>query len=108
MLTARVLKIKPSRDLVWEKCYDNQFDCARLDVSCRNSTSSFDEFVLTKFHFQVPMDWLDPTEEQRVVLGVIKLAAKSKGKNFSPVFVNPGVSLSDVFNDERRTVMLTY
>ncbi|KAH8737991.1 Alpha/Beta hydrolase protein [Ilyonectria robusta] len=61
--------IKPSRDLVWEKCYDNQFDCARLDV---------------------PMDWLDPTEEQRVVLGVIKLAAKSKGKNFSPVFVNPG------------------
>lgn len=54
------------------------------------------------------MDWLDPTEEQRVVLGVIKLAAKSKGKNFSPVFVNPGVSLSVIFKDENRTAVLTY
>ncbi|KAH7162392.1 TAP-like protein-domain-containing protein [Dactylonectria estremocensis] len=61
--------IKPSQGLAWEKCYDGQFECARLDV---------------------PMDWLDPTEDQRVVLGVIKLAAKTKGKNFSPVFVNPG------------------
>lgn len=38
------------------------------------------------------MDWLDPTEDERVVLGVIKLAAKQKGGNFSPVFTNPGVS----------------
>ncbi|KPM37763.1 hypothetical protein AK830_g8793 [Neonectria ditissima] len=61
--------IKPANDLVWEKCYESKFECARLDV---------------------PMDWLDPTKEQRVVLGVVKLAAKSKGKQFSPVFVNPG------------------
>ncbi|KAK7428569.1 hypothetical protein QQZ08_005007 [Neonectria magnoliae] len=61
--------IKPANDLVWEKCYENKFECARLDV---------------------PMDWLDLTKEQRVVLGVVKLAAKSKGKGFSPVFVNPG------------------
>ena len=38
------------------------------------------------------MDWLDPTDEERVVLGVIKLAAKEKGSHLSPVFVNPGVS----------------
>lgn len=37
------------------------------------------------------MDWLDPTEEQRVVLGVIKYPAKVPGAGFSPVFLNPGV-----------------
>ncbi|KAI9905004.1 hypothetical protein N3K66_001533 [Trichothecium roseum] len=61
--------IKPSTELRWESCYDNKFECARLDV---------------------PMDWQSPTEEQRVVLGVIKLPAKIKGSNLPPVFVNPG------------------
>ncbi|KAF4983222.1 hypothetical protein FZEAL_1325 [Fusarium zealandicum] len=60
--------VRPSKDLKWEPCYD-EFECARLDV---------------------PMDWLDPSDDQRVVLGVMKLAAKSKDKHFSPVFINPG------------------
>ncbi|KAF7550422.1 hypothetical protein G7046_g8019 [Stylonectria norvegica] len=62
-------EMKPSHDLEWEKCYDDEFECARLDV---------------------PMDWLDPTQHERVVLGVIKLAAKTKPGQLSPVFVNPG------------------
>ncbi|CAM1505419.1 Fc.00g110560.m01.CDS01 [Cosmosporella sp. VM-42] len=62
-------EVEPSRKLRWEKCYDDEFECARLDV---------------------PMDWVDPTEEERVVLGVIKLAAKDRSSNLSPVFVNPG------------------
>lgn len=44
------------------------------------------------------MDWQSPTEEQRVVLGVIKLPAKIKGANLPPVFVNPGVSLGPNLN----------
>ena len=40
------------------------------------------------------MDWLDPTEDERVVLGIMKLPAKQKGANFPPVFTNPGVSSS--------------
>ncbi|RSL41736.1 hypothetical protein CEP53_012580 [Fusarium sp. AF-6] len=60
--------LKPSQDLKWETCY-TQFECARLDV---------------------PMDWLDPSDKKRVVVGVIKLPAKSKDNPVSPVFVNPG------------------
>ncbi|KAM0241227.1 hypothetical protein ACHAPO_002032 [Fusarium lateritium] len=60
--------IKPRRDLHWESCYD-KFECARLDV---------------------PMDWLKPSDSKRVVLGVIKLPAKSKNNTVSPLFVNPG------------------
>ncbi|KAF4470926.1 alpha beta hydrolase fold family [Fusarium albosuccineum] len=61
--------IQPSKDLNWESCYDKQFECARLDV---------------------PMDWNDPSDDKRVVLGVIKFAAKSKDKPVSPLFINPG------------------
>lgn len=39
------------------------------------------------------MDWLDPSDKKRVVVGVIKLPAKSKDNPVSPVFVNPGVGL---------------
>ena len=41
------------------------------------------------------MDWQNPSKDKRVVLGVIKLAAKSKpqGGSVPPLFVNPGVSL---------------
>ncbi|QPC74210.1 hypothetical protein HYE68_004962 [Fusarium pseudograminearum] len=60
--------IKPRRDLLWESCYD-KFECARLDV---------------------PMDWLNPSDRKRVVLGVIKLPAKSKNNKVSPLFINPG------------------
>ncbi|KAM0346455.1 hypothetical protein ACHAPU_005520 [Fusarium lateritium] len=61
-------KLKPSRELHWKSCYD-KFECARLDV---------------------PMDWLKPSDDKRVVLGVIKLPAKSKSNPVSPLFVNPG------------------
>ncbi|KAF4438465.1 alpha beta hydrolase fold family [Fusarium austroafricanum] len=60
--------VKPSRKLQWKPCYD-KFECARLDV---------------------PMDWLEPSDDKRVVLGVIKLPAKSKDNPVSPLFVNPG------------------
>lgn len=42
------------------------------------------------------MDWLEPSDKKRVVVGVIKLPAKSKDNPVSPVFVNPGVGLSQV------------
>ncbi|KAI6772689.1 hypothetical protein HG530_003647 [Fusarium avenaceum] len=60
--------VKPSRELHWKPCYD-KFECARLDV---------------------PMDWLEPSDDKRVVLGLIKLPAKSKNNPVSPLFVNPG------------------
>ena len=40
---------------------------------------------------QVPMDWQNPSETERVVLGVIKLPAKTKGYSVPPLFINPGV-----------------
>lgn len=42
-------------------------------------------------YIQVPMDWLNPSDRKRVVLGVIKLPAKSKNNKVSPLFINPGV-----------------
>ncbi|KAM0224956.1 hypothetical protein ACHAPA_001599 [Fusarium lateritium] len=38
----------------------------------------------------VPMDWLEPSDDKRVVLGLIKLPAKTKDNPVSPLFVNPG------------------
>lgn len=38
------------------------------------------------------MDWLEPQGNKSVRLGVLRLAAKSTDKKFSPLFVNPGVS----------------
>lgn len=61
--------LEPSRDLRWQKCYGGKFDCARLDV---------------------PLDWLDPTDTERVVLAVIRAPAKTKKDYQGPVFVNPG------------------
>ncbi|CVL07933.1 uncharacterized protein FPRN_04882 [Fusarium proliferatum] len=60
--------VKPSRKLHWEPCYE-KLECARLDV---------------------PMDWLAPSDDKRVVLGIIKLPAKTKNNPVSPLFVNPG------------------
>lgn len=42
----------------------------------------------------MPLDWLEPTEEQRVVLAVIRLEAKNKDDYRGPVFINPGVGTS--------------
>ena len=39
------------------------------------------------------MDWQNPTEDQRVVLGVMKRPAKTKDNPMPPLFINPGVSL---------------
>lgn len=37
------------------------------------------------------MDWLDPTDDLRVVLAVIRLAATERENYRGPVFFNPGV-----------------
>ncbi|KAI0975660.1 hypothetical protein F4678DRAFT_276781 [Xylaria arbuscula] len=61
--------IEPSQDLQWHSCYNGAYDCARLDL---------------------PMDWLDPSDEERVVLAVIRLRATEKEDYRGPVFFNPG------------------
>ncbi|OAA64580.1 hypothetical protein SPI_03227 [Niveomyces insectorum RCEF 264] len=55
-------------NLSWTACYDG-YECARLDV---------------------PMDWLDPTDEERVVLAVIRLSAVRRDDYRGAVFFNPG------------------
>ncbi|ETS79188.1 hypothetical protein PFICI_09041 [Pestalotiopsis fici W106-1] len=62
--------LQPSRKLEWQKCYDGKFDCARLDV---------------------PLDWLEPSDDERVVLAVMRAPARNGGREYKgPVFVNPG------------------
>lgn len=61
--------IPPSRTLEWHSCFDAQYDCARLDV---------------------PLDWLDPTEDDRVILAIARLRATDKKNYKGPVFFNPG------------------
>ncbi|EFX01232.1 alpha beta hydrolase fold family [Grosmannia clavigera kw1407] len=61
--------IQPSRDLMWHACYGGEFECARLDL---------------------PMDWVEPSDRQRVYLAVIRLPAKTRQDYRGPVFVNPG------------------
>lgn len=61
--------IEPSRSLQWQSCFDGKYDCARLDV---------------------PMDWLAPTEDDRVVLAIARLRATKTDDYRGPVFFNPG------------------
>ncbi|TGJ78896.1 hypothetical protein E0Z10_g9869 [Xylaria hypoxylon] len=61
--------IEPSRDLLWHSCYNGAYDCARLDVQ---------------------MDWLDPSDEERVVLAIIRLRATEQDDYRGPVIFNPG------------------
>lgn len=61
--------IEPSRTLRWQPCFDGQYDCARLDL---------------------PVDWLDPTEDDRVILAIARLPATQTGDYKGPVFFNPG------------------
>ncbi|KAM4060332.1 alpha/beta hydrolase fold domain-containing protein [Hirsutella rhossiliensis] len=61
--------LRPDRSLQWNKCYGGAFECARLDV---------------------PMDWQDSSNSERVTLGVMKLPARSKENPLPPVFANPG------------------
>ncbi|XXH02152.1 hypothetical protein Hte_008520 [Hypoxylon texense] len=63
--------IEPSRSLQWQRCYNDTYDCARLDV---------------------PMDWLNPSDDahERVVLAVIRLRATELHDYKGPIFFNPG------------------
>ncbi|KAI1642561.1 alpha/beta-hydrolase [Daldinia loculata] len=63
--------IEPSRTLQWQRCYNDTYDCARLDL---------------------PMDWLSPPEDAqaRVVLAVIRLRAVELDDYKGPLFFNPG------------------
>ncbi|KAI1398387.1 alpha/beta-hydrolase [Hypoxylon fuscum] len=63
--------IEPSRTLQWHRCYNDTYDCARLDV---------------------PMDWLDPSDDahERVALAVIRLGATETDDYKGPIFFNPG------------------
>lgn len=64
-------EIEPSKSLQWHRCYNNTYDCARLDV---------------------PMDWLSPSDDahERVVLAVIRLRATELDDYKGPIFFNPG------------------
>ncbi|KAF6836449.1 alpha beta hydrolase fold family [Colletotrichum plurivorum] len=62
--------IKPSRTLEWHSCFeDGEYDCARLDL---------------------PMDWLEPSDDRRVVLAVTRIRATEKSDYKGPVIFNPG------------------
>ncbi|KAI0441623.1 hypothetical protein F4803DRAFT_408742 [Xylaria telfairii] len=61
--------IEPSRDLLWHSCYNGAYDCARLDL---------------------PMDWLEPSDEERVILAIIRLRATETNDYRGPVIFNPG------------------
>lgn len=82
--------MKASRDLSWESCYEGRFECARLDVSSISDYAT-ERGWLTE---QVPMDWQNPSEEERVILGVMKRPAKTTENLMPPLFINPGVSYS--------------
>ncbi|KAF3764181.1 alpha/beta-hydrolase [Cryphonectria parasitica EP155] len=61
--------IQPSRTLEWHACFDSGYDCARLDL---------------------PRDWLEPNDEDRVVLAIARLRANDTNDYRGPVFFNPG------------------
>lgn len=61
--------IPPSRTLEWHSCYDGLYDCARLDV---------------------PLDWLNPNNDDRVILAIARLRATDEKDYKGPVFFNPG------------------
>lgn len=63
--------IEPSRTLRWHRCYNDTYDCARLDV---------------------PMDWLNPSDDPsgRVVLAIIRLKATEPDNYRGSIIFNPG------------------
>ncbi|KAI5860940.1 alpha/beta-hydrolase [Durotheca rogersii] len=64
-------QLEPSRTLQWHRCYNDTYDCARLDI---------------------PLDWLDPSDDpqDRVALGVIRLRASALDDYKGPLLFNPG------------------
>lgn len=43
---------------------------------------------------QAPLDWLDPSDELRASIAVIRYNATDKKNYKGPVFINPGAFLS--------------
>lgn len=62
-------EIEPSRTLDWHKCFDKQYDCARLDV---------------------PLNWLEPSDAQRAIIAVIRLRATDTADYRGAMIFNPG------------------
>ncbi|KAH8663412.1 TAP-like protein-domain-containing protein [Tricladium varicosporioides] len=62
------MQLEPAKELIWHPCYD-EYDCARLDV---------------------PLDWLEPSEEHRASIAVIRYNATDKTDYKGSVFINPG------------------
>ncbi|KFY96087.1 hypothetical protein V498_02908 [Pseudogymnoascus sp. VKM F-4517 (FW-2822)] len=60
--------IPSSRNITWRKCFSD-FDCAKLDV---------------------PLDWLDPSDDARAIIAIIRLPATDLDDYRGPVFFNPG------------------
>ncbi|KAH8587687.1 TAP-like protein-domain-containing protein [Bisporella sp. PMI_857] len=60
--------ITPTTDLVWHNCYE-KYDCAKLDV---------------------PLDWIDPSDELRASIAIIRYNATDRENYRGPVFINPG------------------
>lgn len=61
-------KITPTADLIWHRCF-KIYDCARLDV---------------------PLDWMDPSDDLRASIAVIRYNATDRKNYQGPVFINPG------------------
>lgn len=62
-------EIAPSTDLQWHRCYEDRYECARLEL---------------------PMDWQDPASAGRVVIALARLPAKSLTDYMGSMFFNPG------------------
>lgn len=60
--------ITPSRELKWHDCGDG-FECGRVDL---------------------PLDWLDPSDDSRVAIAVIRLRATDMDNYMGSIFMNPG------------------
>ncbi|KAG9239741.1 TAP-like protein-domain-containing protein, partial [Amylocarpus encephaloides] len=60
--------VTPSSDLRWRRCYEI-YDCALLDV---------------------PLDYLDPSEELRASIAVIRFNATDRANYKGSIFINPG------------------
>ncbi|KAG4429834.1 hypothetical protein IFR05_014685 [Cadophora sp. M221] len=60
--------IKPSENLIWQKCYDD-LECGRLSV---------------------PLDWLNPSDGRKVGLAIVRKNATDRKNYLGPIFVNPG------------------
>ncbi|RYP41271.1 hypothetical protein DL767_001125 [Monosporascus sp. MG133] len=78
--------IELSRTLRWHSCYEGEYECARLDV---------------------PIDWLEPSDHEKVTLAVMRLKATDTSDYKGPVFFNPGgPGGSGIFAMQDRGVLL--